>query len=152
MPLRVPPKCQRITVYKLEDNWFCLGSYRPRRTLHHDGVHAKFEPTTAMAISDESATKSSARDGMVSQTPSEKQLGAVVLPAAEAQEKPYRSWKSYIWDTFDKSPEERRFMFKLDLALMTLASLGYFIKYLDQVGLSTLCAESSMLTHSPGQH
>jgi hypothetical protein len=49
------------------------------------------------------------------------------------QETPKRTWKSYIWDTFDKSPEEPRFLFKLDAALMTLASLGYFIKYLDQV-------------------
>lgn len=49
------------------------------------------------------------------------------------QEKPRRTWKSYLWDTFDKSPEERRFLFKLDAVLMTLASLGYFIKYLDQV-------------------
>ena len=49
------------------------------------------------------------------------------------EEKPKRTWKSYLWDTFDKSPEERRFLFKLDAVLMTLASLGYFIKYLDQV-------------------
>lgn len=54
--------------------------------------------------------------------------------AAEViQVKPTSTWKSYLWDTFDKSPEERRFLFKLDAALMTLASLGYFIKYLDQV-------------------
>lgn len=51
------------------------------------------------------------------------------------QTKPKATWKSYLWDTFDKSPEERRFLFKLDAALMTLASLGYFIKYLDQVGV-----------------
>jgi hypothetical protein len=51
------------------------------------------------------------------------------------QEAPVQSWKSYIWDTFDKSPEERRFLFKLDAVLMTLASLGYFIKYLDQVSV-----------------
>lgn len=49
------------------------------------------------------------------------------------EEKPKRTWKSYLWDTFDKSPEERHFLFKLDAVLMTLASLGYFIKYLDQV-------------------
>lgn len=35
-----------------------------------------------------------------------------------------RKWQSYIWDTFDKSPEERRFLFKLDFALLTFASLG----------------------------
>ncbi|SCO50160.1 related to transporter protein [Fusarium fujikuroi] len=55
---------------------------------------------------------------------------------AVLQETPKRSWKSYIWDTFDKSPEERKFLFKLDAALMTLASLGYFIKYLDQVNIN----------------
>ncbi|KAJ0280159.1 hypothetical protein COL940_006411 [Colletotrichum noveboracense] len=52
------------------------------------------------------------------------------------QEAPKRTWKSYLWDTFDKSPEERRFLFKLDAVLMTLASLGYFIKYLDQVNIN----------------
>ncbi|RSL48029.1 hypothetical protein CEP54_013120 [Fusarium duplospermum] len=55
---------------------------------------------------------------------------------AVVQEKPKSTWKSYLWDTFDKSPEERRFLFKLDAALMTLASLGYFIKYLDQVNIN----------------
>jgi MFS transporter, ACS family, pantothenate transporter len=60
---------------------------------------------------------------------------------AVLQETPKRSWKSYIWDTFDKSPEERRFLFKLDAALMTLASLGYSIKYLDQVSLCSRCTK-----------
>lgn len=45
---------------------------------------------------------------------------------------PQRKWQSYIWDSLDKSPEERKFLFKLDTALLTFASLGYFIKYLDQ--------------------
>ncbi|KAF5512773.1 Pantothenate transporter liz1 [Colletotrichum aenigma] len=52
------------------------------------------------------------------------------------QEAPKRTWKSYLWDTFDKSPKERRFLFKLDAVLMTLTSLGYFIKYLDQVNIN----------------
>ena len=47
-----------------------------------------------------------------------------------------RNWRSYVWDTFDKSPEERRFLFKLDAALLTFASLGYFIKYLDQANIT----------------
>ncbi|KAI3321766.1 MFS general substrate transporter [Xylariaceae sp. AK1471] len=51
--------------------------------------------------------------------------------------KPKRTWRSYIWDTFDKSPEERRFLFKLDAVILTLASLGYFIKYLDQVNINS---------------
>lgn len=52
------------------------------------------------------------------------------------QNQPKRGWRSYIWDTLDKSPEERRFLFKLDAVILTLASLGYFIKYLDQVNIT----------------
>ncbi|MCJ1419397.1 hypothetical protein MMC32_005752 [Xylographa parallela] len=47
-----------------------------------------------------------------------------------------RKWQSYIWDSLDKSPEERRFLFKLDSALITFACLGYFIKYLDQANVN----------------
>ncbi|KAJ5128020.1 hypothetical protein N7448_008799 [Penicillium atrosanguineum] len=47
-----------------------------------------------------------------------------------------KRWVSYIWDTFDKSPEERRLLFKLDSAILTFASLGYFIKYLDQTNIN----------------
>ncbi|PWY81657.1 pantothenate transporter [Aspergillus sclerotioniger CBS 115572] len=52
------------------------------------------------------------------------------------QKNPKRKWVSYLWDTFDKSPEERRLLFKLDTAILTFASLGYFIKYLDQVNIN----------------
>lgn len=68
------------------------------------------------------------------------------------QEHVQRKWQSYLWDTFDKSPEERKFLFKLDFALLTFASLGkslrarhilekltsvgYFIKYLDQTNIN----------------
>lgn len=52
------------------------------------------------------------------------------------QAKPTRKWQSYIWDSLDKSPEERRFLFKLDAAVLTFASLGYFIKYLDQININ----------------
>lgn len=49
---------------------------------------------------------------------------------------PRRRWYSYIWDTFDKSPEERKFLFKVDAAILSFASLGYFIKYLDQMNIN----------------
>lgn len=32
-------------------------------------------------------------------------------------------WR-YVWDTLDKPAEERRFLFKLDLGLLTAACLG----------------------------
>ena len=35
-----------------------------------------------------------------------------------------RKWQSYIWDSLDKSPEERKFLLKLDGALITFACLG----------------------------
>lgn len=68
------------------------------------------------------------------------------------QEAPKRTWKSYLWDTFDKSPKERRFLFKLDAVLMTLASLGYFIKYLDQVLDESTPGENEQSLKHPGQH
>jgi hypothetical protein len=37
---------------------------------------------------------------------------------------PKKTWTGYLWDTFDKSPQERRFLFKLDAAILTFASLG----------------------------
>ena len=35
-----------------------------------------------------------------------------------------KTWLSYVWDTLDKSPEERRFLFKLDAVILTFASFG----------------------------
>lgn len=35
-----------------------------------------------------------------------------------------RKWVSYLWDSLDKSPEERRLLFKLDCVLLTLSCLG----------------------------
>lgn len=52
---------------------------------------------------------------------------ADIDPATQiVQKEPKRKWVSYIWDTFDKSPEERRLLFKLDSAILTFASLGKF--------------------------
>lgn len=50
---------------------------------------------------------------------------------------PTRTWRSYVWDTLDKSPEERRFLFKLDAIVLTMACLGSFIKYLDQINVGS---------------
>lgn len=71
-----------------------------------------------------------------------KSLGSVNIDRTESlssgivQPEVKKRWVSYIWDTLDKSPEERRFLFKLDAALLSFASLGYFIKYLDQVNIN----------------
>ncbi|KAK7187661.1 hypothetical protein DPSP01_004498 [Paraphaeosphaeria sporulosa] len=47
-------------------------------------------------------------------------------------------WWSYIWDHEPgRTEEERRFISKLDAYLITLLSLGYFIKNLDQTNIAT---------------
>ena len=47
--------------------------------------------------------------------------GDVEIP--EIAEQPKRGWRSYIWDSLDKSPEERKLIFKLDWALLTIGCL-----------------------------
>jgi ACS family pantothenate transporter-like MFS transporter len=61
----------------------------------------------------------------------EKNAAGLNEPAVEEREdsgiiqlKPQKKWTSYLWDTFDKSPKERRFLFKVDAAILTFASLG----------------------------
>ncbi|KAF2448552.1 pantothenate transporter [Karstenula rhodostoma CBS 690.94] len=64
------------------------------------------------------------------------ELPQVIEASEEVKQKP-RKWYYYLWDTLDKPKEERWFMFKLDAALLTFASLGYFIKYLDQTNINS---------------
>lgn len=57
---------------------------------------------------------------------------------AAASPPPKRSFRSFIWDTDThlKSPEERRLLWKLDWAILTVGCLGFFMKYLDQGNLA----------------
>lgn len=85
----------------------------------------------------EPASPEPSKKGVSSTSSSQQQNVEDERTAAEiVQEKPKLTWRSYIWDTFDKSPEERRFLAKLDAVLLTFASLGYFIKYLDQINVN----------------
>ncbi|WVQ82939.1 hypothetical protein IAT38_005075 [Cryptococcus sp. DSM 104549] len=53
----------------------------------------------------------------------------------EYEHKP--SWKGRIWDTFDRPPLERKLLFKVDAIILTFASLGYFLKNLDQTNINS---------------
>lgn len=45
-------------------------------------------------------------------------------------------WWAYIWDWEpDRTAEERRFVQKLDIHLVTILSLGFFMKYLDTINI-----------------
>ncbi|EXJ77096.1 hypothetical protein A1O3_10254 [Capronia epimyces CBS 606.96] len=54
--------------------------------------------------------------------------------APEPAKPPRRSFRTYIWDTDThlKSPEERRLLLKIDVAILSIGCLGFFLKYLDQ--------------------
>ncbi|ORY61732.1 pantothenate transporter liz1 [Pseudomassariella vexata] len=58
--------------------------------------------------------------------------------AAIEEEKPKRSFRSFIWDadTHLKSPEERKLLRKLDISILTIGCVGFFLKYLDQGNLA----------------
>ncbi|KAJ4348004.1 uncharacterized protein N0V89_009376 [Didymosphaeria variabile] len=47
-----------------------------------------------------------------------------------------RSIQRHVWDDPDKSKEEKWFLFKLDLFLLSSACLGYFSKNLDQANIN----------------
>lgn len=47
-----------------------------------------------------------------------------------------RNVQRYIWDDPDKPAEEKKFLLKLDLFLLTYACLGYFCKGLDQQNIN----------------
>ncbi|KAF5020120.1 hypothetical protein F66182_7852 [Fusarium sp. NRRL 66182] len=50
---------------------------------------------------------------------------------------PTRTWKSYVWDTWELPKEERWLLFKADAFILTFASIGYFLKNIDQTNVST---------------
>ena len=50
----------------------------------------------------------------------------------EIAAQPVRSWKGYLWDTFELPRDQRWLLFKVDAFILTFSSIGYFLKYLDQ--------------------
>ncbi|OBT43997.1 hypothetical protein VE00_05695 [Pseudogymnoascus sp. WSF 3629] len=69
-------------------------------------------------------------DAVVETISEDEKIAVTVAPKAQ--------WWSYIWD-YDPSrtKEERLFVQKLDLFLITMLSLGYFAKGLDQANIGT---------------
>ncbi|KAI9930667.1 hypothetical protein ASPWEDRAFT_50878 [Aspergillus wentii DTO 134E9] len=45
--------------------------------------------------------------------------------------RPIKSWKGYIWDTWELPRDQRWLLFKVDAFVLTFASIGYFLKNLD---------------------
>ncbi len=61
-----------------------------------------------------------------------------VVSGAESLHK--SSWTkkilAIVWDSLDKTPEERKFLRKLDFWILTYVCVAYFVKYLDQTNVS----------------
>lgn len=50
--------------------------------------------------------------------------------------KPTKTWKGYLWDTWELPQDQRRLLFKVDALVLTFASIGYFLKNLDQTNVN----------------
>lgn len=60
--------------------------------------------------------------------PIETEIGTSVTPK--------NSWKNFLWDTWELPPEERWLLFKVDAFVLTFASIGYFLKNIDQTNVN----------------
>lgn len=50
--------------------------------------------------------------------------------------KEIKTWKGQVWDTWELPPEQRWLLFKVDAFVLTFASLGYFLKNIDQTNVN----------------
>jgi len=58
-------------------------------------------------------------------------------PLTEKKKKPLkRRIREILWDSFDRTPEERWFIHKIDFFILTWASLSYFSKNLNTNNVS----------------
>ena len=85
------------------------------------GMAAEKSTATALAVPDDpGATQYIENLERADTSATEARVDALVAA------KPKRKWVSYIWDSLDKSPEERKLVFKLDCALLTWACLSEY--------------------------
>lgn len=63
----------------------------------------------------------------------------------ETHQEKHKPWKrrvrEVVWDSFDRSPEERRFIAKIDFFILTWAGFSYFSKNLNS---NNLCKHITM--------
>ena len=59
-----------------------------------------------------------------------------------------RKIRAVVWDTFERSPEERRFIAKIDFFILTWAGLSYFSKNLNQNNICKLCGTTRNLVET----
>jgi ACS family pantothenate transporter-like MFS transporter len=57
-----------------------------------------------------------------------------------------RTFQRYVWDDPEKPKEEKWFLLKLDIFLLTASCLGYFSKNLDQANIGNAYVSGVSLT------
>lgn len=62
--------------------------------------------------------------------------------AVATEETRRTSFWGKIWDTADLPKPERKLLFKVDAIILTFASLGYFIKNLDQTNVNNAVSDT----------
>jgi hypothetical protein len=60
-----------------------------------------------------------------------------------------RTLQRYVWDDPDKPKEEKWFLLKLDIFLLTASCLGYFSKNLDQSNIGNAYVSGVKTTYHP---
>lgn len=82
------------------------------------GPHAD-HPSDIHSIDSESGRGDASSDG----------VGGTSQAQLAAQ--PIRTWRGYLWDTWELPPDQRKLLFKVDAFVLTFSSIGYFLKNLD---------------------
>jgi len=80
------------------------------------------------AIQEEDDSRPVSRRINIAHVRSDNTPGSSAMSKLDSEVPRRRPLRSYIWDTWDKPPEERKFLAKLDGFLLTYAALSYFSK------------------------
>jgi hypothetical protein len=62
--------------------------------------------------------------------------GRRTAPQDQPAPEPPKTWKGYLWDTWDLPSDQRQLLFKVDALILTFSSIGYFLKNLDQTNVN----------------
>lgn len=92
---------------------------------------------TAMAISTPGETDKTSIQNNTTERPASDQEDQSVSTSNNKKDEPlWHTIQRYIWDDPDKSAEEKKFLLKLDIFLLSYTCLGYFSKGIDQANIN----------------
>lgn len=76
----------------------------------------------------------------------------VTVDSIQDESAKQRTWKQKIagvvWDSLDKTPEERRFIAKVDWWILSYCCIAYFVKYLGAYTDEQSCRSTTCFAHA----